>query len=249
MQQMEKMLATDGEDAANVWDSNFVGVWHLHDDFNDSTGNGNDGTNSGTTDTTGIVGNGQLVDSASEYIDFGDNIDPGYVTLSIWLKPQHTWSSEAIREFLGQAGSRSGFMFYEAYDKFSFYVGDGSIWMANSLGTTIPQQGTWYHVVGTWDGTTGYIYVNGTQEDSDSQGTGTARFTTYTFRVGQASYSNWQGSDPLDSIVDEIRVSDIARSADWIKFEYHNIAEADNELTFGSEEISGAPSHRIIIVN
>ena len=37
-------------------------------------------------------------------------------------------------------------------------------------------------------------------------------------------------------MIDEVRVSDVARSAAWIKFEYYNIAEADNEQSYGSEE-------------
>ncbi|MCH8243656.1 MAG: hypothetical protein IH897_13740 [Planctomycetes bacterium] len=34
------------------------------------------------------------------------------------------------------------------------------------MSTTIPTPGTWYHVVGTWDGTTLRIYVNGVAERS-----------------------------------------------------------------------------------
>ncbi|MBN2183612.1 MAG: hypothetical protein JW715_17015, partial [Sedimentisphaerales bacterium] len=46
---------------------------------------------------------------------------------------------------------------------------------------------------------------------------------------GSGSY-DWHGD------VDEFRICSETLSADWVKFEYYNIAEADNELTFSSEE-------------
>ena len=39
--------------------------------------------------------------------------------------------------------------------------------------------------------------------------------------------------------MDEFRVKAGNDSAAWIKFKYHNIFQADNELTFGNEEASG----------
>ena len=36
--------------------------------------------------------------------------------------------------------------------------------------------------------------------------------------------------------MDEVRISSTNRSADWIKFEYRNVVEADNELTWATEE-------------
>jgi len=48
--------------------------------------------------------------------------------------------------------------------------------------------------------------------------------------------SVWYPVDFWDGIIDEVRISSIARTAAWIKFEYYNMAEADNELTWWMEE-------------
>jgi uncharacterized delta-60 repeat protein len=40
--------AGDQQNASDVWSNGFIGVWHLHDDYNDSTSNNNDMTASGT---------------------------------------------------------------------------------------------------------------------------------------------------------------------------------------------------------
>jgi hypothetical protein len=52
-------VASDGEDAANVWDEKYLGVWHLSEaswngtsgEVKDSTSNANDGTTAGDTNT------------------------------------------------------------------------------------------------------------------------------------------------------------------------------------------------------
>jgi hypothetical protein len=35
---------------------------------------------------------------------------------------------------------------------------------------------------------------------------------------------------------DELRISDVVRSADWIKFEYYNMSSVNNELSWDNQE-------------
>lgn len=90
--------AIDGADPANVWEDNFVSVWHLDEDadatadeYNDSKG-GNAGTGAGTVaaNVEGHIGLAQefagaglvsITDDAT--LDLED-----YVTISGWVKPQ-----------------------------------------------------------------------------------------------------------------------------------------------------------------
>jgi hypothetical protein len=37
--------------------------------------------------------------------------------------------------------------------------------------------------------------------------------------------------------IDEVRVANVNFSDAWVDFEYHNIAESDNELMWGAEEL------------
>ena len=54
--------AVDAQDYAAVWNDGFEAVYHLNDDFIDSTVNTNDGINSGSLSAAGMVADGQLFD-------------------------------------------------------------------------------------------------------------------------------------------------------------------------------------------
>jgi hypothetical protein len=43
-------------------------------------------------------------------------------------------------------------------------------------------------------------------------------------------------TDALKGNLDEVRLSNIARSADWINFEYHNMGDAGHAVTWGAAE-------------
>ena len=52
--------------------------------------------------------------------------------------------------------------------------------------------------------------------------------------------------DELDGKMDEVRVSNTERTAAWAGFEYHNMYESDNELTWDSQESGFTPTVTII---
>ncbi len=109
-----------------------------------------------------------------------------------------------------------------------YFVGvwfDGHIWMGvgeakhmeESIGLST---GAWYHVVAIYDSSddTVEIYIDGTSALSEST-TGSLVATTEVLRIGATSFEvNYQ----VDGIIDEVRVSDTARSGDWIKTCYNN---------------------------
>jgi hypothetical protein len=83
----------------------------------------------------------------------------------------------------------------------------------------------------TWDGTNVITYMNGVQEVSNLQGTGTINPTTEPLVLGNIpGFQFWNGS------LDEVRISSIARSADWIKASYVNQNAPQTYLTFQTEE-------------
>ncbi len=75
------------------------------------------------------------------------------------------------------------------------------------------------------------VYVNGAYKASDDE-TRDNRYEDESWQIGAHGNSayEWVGD------VDEVRLYKETLSADWIKFEYRNIAEADNELTWAAEE-------------
>jgi len=77
--------------------------------------------------------------------------------------------------------------------------------------------GTWVHVVMTYDGDTLTTYLDGDFASQNTNATGAFSSSAYPLRMG----SDGQGN-VLDGIVDEMRASNTARSADWIRTEYNN---------------------------
>jgi hypothetical protein len=83
--------ATDQQNKTGVWSdggSNYYkGVWHLHNNnFNDSTSNGNNGANGGSTDAAGMFAGGRSFDG-NDYIQVSGLLgQPANVTLSAWVK-------------------------------------------------------------------------------------------------------------------------------------------------------------------
>ena len=93
--------------------------------------------------------------------------------------------------------------------------------------------GQWYHAVATYDGATSTrrLYVYGTQVATDTVG---AQYTNLTLptRVGDDSNGNY-----IDGRVDEIRISNIARSPSWIDTTARNQACASSSLPWACATI------------
>ncbi|TLX79080.1 MAG: LamG domain-containing protein [Thaumarchaeota archaeon] len=95
----------------------------------------------------------------------------------------------------------------------------------------LPSQGKWYYAVFTWNGTTNILYINGTRVGSST--TAHQSGTPSSFYVG--TYSSL--SELFNGNLDEIRISNIARSANWIATEYNNQASPSTFFTVQNPEM------------
>ena len=81
--------APDAQSAGAVWSSGYEGVWHLKDDFANSTNRPyGDATNAGTADAAGQLADGQSFSGVSDHLDLGqtaiiDGTTP--FTVSAWV--------------------------------------------------------------------------------------------------------------------------------------------------------------------
>ncbi len=128
----------------------------------------------------------------------------------------------------------------------------GLVFCDDSAGVAIGAKGastispnTWYYAVGTFNysGTghcagTWSVYVNGAQTGTSNNfdltpapTTATGNFDGTTWRL--ASDAQWPGYSNV--ILDEVRVSNIVRSADWILTEYRNQSFPGIFYTVGAE--------------
>ncbi|MEN9328199.1 MAG: hypothetical protein RI947_1007 [Candidatus Parcubacteria bacterium] len=215
------------QSATAVWDTNYKGVWHMSTSnmLSDSTSSGYTLTNNGTaTSGTGqIDGDVSLVRSSSQYLErvgTQTNLEiTGNLTIEAWAKTSGTiTTTEQIATKDGTGGNNGYWIRLDGGNaRMQFQVSDNGT-NNTSVGSGISSvtTNTWYHVAGVYNGTNIILYLNG-GSTSTAHSTGIFN-TTATFEVGARN----GGSNLWDGDVDEVRVSNTARSAGWIVTEYNN---------------------------
>lgn len=213
------------ENVSGVWDSNYIGVWHLHDDFNDSAGS-NNATNYGSIDITGKIADGQSL-VTNDYIDLPNGIfsSASNFTFSAWVYYDGGSAWTRIFDF---GSSTTVYMFLTPYDgnnvSMTFAITTSGSGGEQEIDTgSLLSTGSWRYIAVTINGTTnnGYIYLDGEEAGSNESMTldPTSLGSTTNNWLGRSQY----GADPyLNGDLDEVRVLNTNRSIDWLKTEYNN---------------------------
>lgn len=236
----ENSSAANQEDPTNVWDANFKGVYHLHDDFLDSTSNNNDLTNTGSTDAVAKIADGQNYDG----VDDESKIDVAVVgshpvTFSAWMKmdqlasvaDQNFWFHNEADKDVGNI--YHGLLVDKVDDKavIANRNGNGTV-SARSVNAL--SASTWYYVVGVIDSADDlHLYLDGNLENSTTSSTSISN-------IDRLGIGAWAPTDKFgnffDGIMDEARISNAVRSASWILTEYNNQNSPGTFHTLGALE-------------
>ncbi|HEY7759918.1 MAG TPA: DUF2341 domain-containing protein, partial [Burkholderiales bacterium] len=236
--------AADGQNADAVWNAAYVGVWHLNQagsgaagEFRDSSGTGNHGRGgAGTAADTPIQGSGQIgagqdFDGSSDFIEVQSTASlqlTTAMTLEGWVRMDSFGVADVVNTLLRKGENNPNNYQLSVGQQTPFFTLDDG----ENTGVVAPSTlnaGQWYHLSATFDGTTRRLYVNGVQVASDAYGgpIGTDLRDLY---IGGRP-----GTDFSDGLIDEARVSNTARSTDWIAAQYANVAGA-GYLSFGAQE-------------
>ena len=242
--------AADGSRSAAVFDTanGFQGVWHLSEAgtamAKDATANHYDGTPSDTAPAgaEGVIGSCRSFNGSSSFIrmngtagsrlNFNEN---GEYTVSAWAFADSIDNSSHL--IVGK-GNEQYFMKF----KFSLPT-DPMVWefveyhdkkgwsITNSL-PVIPTAKTWTHIVGVRKGTVQYFFVNGVLVDSSItvNSSGVSRSAGEEVTIGRffsVPPDSIEGICPFLGKIDEVRISNVAYGADWIKLCYMNQKEQD----------------------
>ena len=218
-------VSTSLENPTGVWDAHFKGVYHLKDGATlsaaDSTSNAFNGTITGATAVTGKVGGGADFDG-NDKITLGSPHQYSDITVSGWVYPT---ANNNIETFWSNWTATNGLFI------FRYGAVGGTVWLywPNAAGTdqyitstSVAALNTWTHVAFSFDASgNAKLYFNGVQEAST---TSNRKNTTAT--AAQLGANPSGGDFYCKSILDEFRVSNSIRSADWLLAEYNNVSNA-----------------------
>lgn len=214
---------------SSVWDEGYRAVWHLNEgpgeEVRDSSGNNNVGSHvEGITMSqlsAGVVGTGIDFENSEAWIDVPHSasldITGDTLTLSGWALFQVDQNDDGgiivktdDTDYHYQLGIQeeelANFRVYS--EKQSYLTGFSPL-----------QLNRWYYVVGVYDGATSAIYLNG-QLDRSFPHTGAIQSSTAPLLIGRR---NLPDERFFNGKLDELRVSDVVRSAAWIQAEFLNV--------------------------
>ena len=235
--------AADQANPAATWNGDFIGVWHLDEDpsgtapqMKDRTVNGNHGTTEGgildSASTPAKIGWGLTLDGGDDLIRVLDSTSLDSVndaaTMELWI--QWTNAVDGDHQLVMSTSNRydpttpDGFEWGSQDDGDHYFYPRGNIHDNHNLGLNPFTNGIFQHLAVTMDHTTRVveIYVNGSPMTFNYEGV-----PTYWADPGFPADWMWGGNPDrptrgFDGIIDEIRVSDVVRSVDWIQTSINN---------------------------
>jgi len=183
-----------------------VGFWPLDDDgmAADASPEGNDGTvENGPVSANGIgVSDSLKFDGSNDYVEVpnDDSIDLGdtdRLTVSAWMKADDTWEDLPLVEHRGSYSLYVNDWWW--FTEPTFDVDD-----ATAYGGEVYSD-QWHHIVATYDGSTGRLYLDGSLEDTEDFGDMDGAGDPLRFAVSTAGWGT-DGTDFLDGNLDEVRI-------------------------------------------
>lgn len=236
--------ATDTYGRNNVWDSNYIGVYHLHESSGthySSTGS-HDSTSVAVTQQGANIGQLYTADEFASTNDISFADDNAYsinttnqFSAEAWVKVD---SLSARQEPLNK-GTTSNYEWGLRIEtsgslRPTIYTSAGGDHMTCTASSQISTS-TWYYLALTSNLSTPRteVYNNGSSVCNDTTKSGSYTNGTAAMRIGErVDFAN-----DTDGVIDEVRFSDIARSSNWILTQYNNQYSPGTFFnSFGSEE-------------
>jgi len=241
--------------SATTWRSEYTGVWHFDDDFND--GDAADSSQAGNHGFTrngfgngnqagGVIGNAaQFNDNEYLAMDYGytGNNSLPEISVSAWINTTDNSGGQnnnwAIIDF-----DRSEFfnVFIHGNGEVGFSTAGNGIGTNDQLSGVTVNDGNWHHVAAVYDGTDKILYVDGAEVDRVNNvygGTALGKGTRYGF-IGDGSeagsFDAGRNNSYYDGLFDNIRMYEGTMSEAWITAEYRNQSDTANFYSVGGQE-------------
>jgi len=219
--------APNQQNKTAVWDINTKVVQHMNQNpggaapqMDDSTQYGNNGTSAGAmtsaNSVTGQVDGATSFDGSDDYVVASNSASLNVtdsITISAWVYRQNAsdWSM-----LLGKDPASYTVQMYNGDGTFGFWGIIGGTAIDNHAGQSIPLN-KWSHVVLRYDGAK-IDYFLDTAISAGPNISGSVATSSAPLLIGNTGDRAYY----FNGSIDEVRISDTARSAGWIATEYNN---------------------------
>jgi hypothetical protein len=233
-------ITTDQSNMTGVWDSNFRAVYHLGgagystQQRRDSTSNGNTLGNGSSTASSGTGVAGACLSTTNNVqalyaSDVASLRLTSAFTIEAWGKPT---SLTDYRTLVGKANNTTRNYELRTDDTTgtpTINLTQGASNFKAVTGAASLTVGTWYYLVGWWDGTTLKLF-----QDSASVGTPIAlsgSVDSVSDELGIGATNIGASGDAWSGLIDEVRISNVARSTSYITATYNNLKPSSTFYT------------------
>ncbi len=194
-------------------DNGYLSVWHMGQEVKDVVGTLPSKV-VGTKPIEGLIGGARSF-AGKEGVFSGDKItgyptDASSHTTSAWIKP--TRSNSTIIAWGNEAGGRGSKVRFQLRAPQHLHI-DSNFSDVDGPSNLAPDE--WHYVTHTYDKNDGRLYLNGQLD-------GKASPTLNIKSPARLWIGGWYDVYSYEGDMDEVRVSSVARSPDWIKLEYAN---------------------------
>jgi hypothetical protein len=241
------VYTTDG----SAWSNGYAAVYHLGEKSGtvlDATANGNNSSSVAgdvARGRTGAVGGACVFDGSGDYISIPDSASlDGMSKLTVEaLALDQDGSTTAVRAILSKRlsasnGQRSYYFYRQEGRDLYAYVNDTGGRFSGSVSPT----GEWHHLAFTFDASLANnelkAYADGTLKGQMNNGAASVLNRDDPLLIGRlngSTSSDWKG------LLDEVRISNVARSAEWLRASWRTAAENTAFCTYGETLVTALP--------
>ena len=232
--------------------NNFRGVWHFSgNSFSDATYHANNGTNVSSTNATGLIGEARQFTAASHQavtVPYAASLGQNTFTVSLWANMTSYQTDNGLVSSRFGASDYS-FDFKWNANKLHGDIGTNSSWLTTAADYTVnPGLSRWYNIVYEATVNSYKVYLDGALVNNGTiAGTPILISSGNTLYIGRSGYS--VVNEYFDGYIDEVEVSSVQRSADWVKLQYENQRSNGKFLSFPNTALSTFTYSNKIYVN
>lgn len=218
----------------DVWGKNFTCVWHLSEAQGtryDSTYNDIDTSPQNYENdeaSMGKIAGADALDGSDDHIEtytYPNEIGLGGKsarTVSAWVYTSN-FDGGGVFEF-GQHATK-GFFSLQTQSSDNMWIGN---WWGDNDTFNYPSLNAWVYLTVVYDRNTVYIYANSELQINSSKNLNTGN--KITIKIGSSDGNYFTG------LIDEMRISTIARSAAWIQTEFLNQFDPNSFYSISTEQ-------------